>query len=191
MKKRLKILVVRFSSIGDIILTTPIIRCLKQQLNADIDFLTKNQNSKILQNNPNINNVIVIGNNTKYTLDTLRSNRYDFVIDLQNNFRSFKLRLALGVKSHTFSKQNIKRYLLIYFGIDLLKTHIVDRYFNTVLDLKVYNDNKGIDYFIKDIPKISFNTAQDYICWCIAGTNERKKLSLKQISSVISKINLL
>jgi len=36
-----KILVIRFSSIGDIVLTTPVIRCLKKQLNVEVHYLTK------------------------------------------------------------------------------------------------------------------------------------------------------
>ena len=190
MQTTLKILIIRFSSIGDIILTTPIIRCLKKQLNADIDFLIKNQYSSLLHANPNINKIISLRNNTKSTLEILRSNKYDIVIDLQNNFRSLKFRLGLGVKSYVYSKQNFKRWVLIYFGIDLLKNHIVDRYFQAVANLKVYNDNKGIDFFIKDTPKIDFNVNQDYICWCIGSAHNRKKLSALQISRAISKIDL-
>ena len=62
MQEPLKILVIRFSSIGDIILTTPIIRCLKQQLNADVDFLTKTKYHELLTSNPYINKIIT---NTK------------------------------------------------------------------------------------------------------------------------------
>ena len=190
MQEPLKILVIRFSSIGDIILTTPIIRCLKQQLNADVDFLTKTKYHELLTSNPYINKIITTKNSINFILENLRANNYDVIIDLQNNFRSFKLRLALGVKSYTFSKQNFKRYLLIYFGVDLLKNHIVDRYFKAVADLNVYNDEKGIDYFIKDTPKIDFNINQNYICWCIGGAHNRKKLSALQISRVINNIEL-
>ena len=48
MPKKLKILVIRFSSIGDIVLTTPIIRCLKLQTNAEIDFLTKTNYKEVI-----------------------------------------------------------------------------------------------------------------------------------------------
>ena len=190
MQTTLRILIIRFSSIGDIILTTPIIRCLKNQLNSDIDFLIKNQYSSLIYANPNINKIIPLSNNARSTLEILRSNKYDIVIDLQNNFQSLKFRLGLGVKSYTYSKQNFKRYVLIYFGIDLLKNHIVDRYFQAVANLKVYNDDKGIDFFIKGIPKIDFNVSQNYICWCIGSAHNRKKLSALQISRAISKIDL-
>ena len=159
MFKKPKILVIRFSSIGDIILTTPVIRCLKLQIDAEIDFLTKSSYKDVIISNSNIREVFILGKPSK-TIDVLRLKDYDFVIDLQNNFLSLKIRLALKVKSYTFSKNNFKRYLLIYFGINLLNDHIVDRYFKAVKRLNVYNDNKGIDYFISsNASKIDFNIA--------------------------------
>ena len=146
MLKKPKILVIRFSSIGDIILTTPVIRCLKYQLDAEIDFLTKGEYKDVIISNPNINEVLTLSNLSK-TIDVLRSKDYDFVIDLQKNILSLMIRLALRVKSYTFSKNNFKRFLLIYFGINLMRDHIVDRYFKAVKKLNVYNDNNGIDYF--------------------------------------------
>ena len=64
MKKKLKILIIRFSSIGDIILTTPVIRCLKLQLNADLDFLTKEKHHDILLQNIYLSNIITVSNKT-------------------------------------------------------------------------------------------------------------------------------
>ena len=190
MSKKLKILVIRFSSIGDIILTTPILRCLKNQLNADIDFLTNSLYQELLLTNTNISDVFGLSKNTTQIIDILRSKEYDIVIDLQNNFKSLKIRLALGVHSFVLDKGTLKRYLLIYLGIDLLNNHIVDRYFKTISSLKVSNDGKGIDYPLSENTTAKFNFKQDYIAWCIGGTYEQKKLSLAQISYVISKIKI-
>ena len=189
MSKKLKILVVRFSSIGDIILTTPILRCLKSQLDCDIDFLTKRSYQNLLLSNPNIRDIYTLNEKTNDTINFLRNKEYDIIIDLQSNLRSLKIRLGLKVKSFVVKKLNIKRYILIYFGINLLNNHIVDRYFKTVRNLKVYNDNKGIDYILSNETKLKFKTDKDYISWCIGGTYEAKKLSVKQISSVINKLN--
>ena len=60
MQKPLKILVVRFSSIGDIVLTTPVVRMLKKQLNAEIHFLTKSVYVSLFKNNPYIDSVYQI-----------------------------------------------------------------------------------------------------------------------------------
>ena len=65
------------------------------------------------------------------------------------------------------------------FGVNLLNDHVVDRYFTSVKKLNVYNDKKGIDFYINsNMVKIDFNTDQDYICWCIGGTYEQKKSCL-------------
>ena len=189
MSKKLKILVVRFSSIGDIILTTPILRCLKSQLDCDIDFLTKRSYQNLLLSNTNIRDIYTLNEKTNDIINFLRNKEYDIIIDLQSNLRSLKIRLGLKVKSFVVKKLNIKRYILIYFGINLLNNHIVDRYFKTVSNLKVYNDNKGIDYILSNETKLKFKTDKDYISWCIGGTYEAKKLSVKQISSVINKLN--
>ena len=189
MSKKLKILVVRFSSIGDIILTTPILRCLKSQLDCDIDFLTKRSYQNLLLSNTNIRDIYTLNEKTNDTINFLRNKEYDIIIDLQSNLRSLNIRLGLKVKSFVVKKLNIKRYILIYFGINLLNNHIVDRYFKTVRNLKVYNDNKGIDYILSNETKLKFKTDKDYISWCIGGTYEAKKLSVKQISSVINKLN--
>ena len=190
MAEKLKILIIRYSSIGDIILTTPIIRCLKHQLNADIDFLTKKSFASLLVSNPYINDIHTLNDVNKKLIQILQSNNYDHVVDLQNNLRSLKIRTALKVNNHVYFKSNFKRHLLINFGVDLLKNHVVDRYFNTIKKLNVVNDNKGIDYFINGSPNVEFNTKQEYITWCIGGTHEHKKLSCTQITEVISKLNM-
>ena len=95
MSKSLKILVVRFSSIGDIVLTTPVIRILKKQLNAEVHYLTKNAYSSLLKNNPNIDQLFSIKNSILEIRKDLKDQKYDFIIDLHNNLRS-SLLISLG-----------------------------------------------------------------------------------------------
>jgi len=188
--KKLKILVIRFSSIGDIILTTPVIRCLSLQLSADIDFLTKSKHKDILITNVYLRNILTVSKNHIETIKILQSEEYDLIIDLQNNLHSMCLRLALGVKSYSYQKKTFRRYLLIYFGVDLLNDHVVDRYFQSVVKLGVFNDSKGIDYLVANSKDPQLNINQDYICWCIGGTYEQKKLSYSQIYNVVSKLKI-
>ena len=190
MPKKLKILVIRLSSIGDIILSTPVIRCLKTQLNAEIDFLTKNKYKKLLSSNPYINQICTLEKDNKVTLEIIRNKQYNFVIDLQNNLRSLRLRSVLSVKSYVYQKNIFKMYVLLYLGVNLFNNHIVDRYFKSVLKLNVYNDNKGVDYNINKPLRVDFNIDQDYICWCIGGSYEQKKLSYSQIAHVVSKLKI-
>ena len=190
MKKKLKVLVIRFSSIGDIVLTTPVLRCINSQLNVSIDFLTKDKYKSLLATNTDIENLILLSNDISQTIKTLRANRYDTIIDLHNNLRSFRIRKALNTQYYVLSKYSLKRFILLYFGVDLLKNHIVDRYFETVKSIGVYNDNKGINYTLNPTTNIDFNTKQDYIAWIIGGSYETKKLSQKQIGDVISKLDI-
>ena len=182
MKKKLKVLVIRFSSIGDIVLTTPVLRCINSQLNVSIDFLTKDKyKSLLLATNTDIENLILLSNDISQTIKTLRANRYDTIIDLHNNLRSFRIRKALNTQYYVLSKYSLKRFILLYFGVDLLKNHIVDRYFETVKSIGVYNDNKGINYTLNPTTNIDFNTKQDYIAWIIGGSYETKKLSQNRL----------
>tara|TARA_B100000609_G_C17201507_1_gene428421 strand:- start:173 stop:1087 length:915 start_codon:yes stop_codon:yes gene_type:complete len=171
---------------GDIILTTPVVRALNQQLKAKIDFLTKPQYVSLLESNTYINRIFSLNDK----VDFLQKNKYDYVVDLQNNLRSWKIRNKIQTKSFVFNKKSLRRYLLIYFGIDLLKNHVVDRYFATVASLNVVNDNQGLDFNVSSSVKAEFNTSQSYISWCIGGTHNPKKLSAKQITQVVSKLKI-
>ena len=171
---------------GDIVLTTPVIRALNQQLKAKIDFLTKPQYVSLLEGNTYINRIFSLNDK----VDFLQKNKYDYVVDLQNNLRSWKIRNKIQTKSFVFNKKSLRRYLLIYFGIDLLKNHVVDRYFATVASLNVVNDNQGLDFNVSSSIKPEFNTSQSYIAWCVGGTHNPKKLSAKQITQVVSKLKI-
>ncbi len=186
MSNKPKILVIRLSAMGDIVLTTPVIRALNQQLKAKIDFLTKPQYVSLLEGNTYINRIFSLNDK----VDFLQKNKYDYVVDLQNNLRSWKIRNKIQTKSFVFNKKSLRRYLLIYFGIDLLKNHVVDRYFATVASLNVVNDNQGLDFNVSSSIKPEFNTSQSYIAWCIGGTHNPKKLSAMQITQVVSKLKI-
>lgn len=92
-KKPLKFLIVRFSSIGDIVLTTPVIRCLKLQMEGCIiHFVTKGQYAPILYSNPFVDKVIEYNKDWDLLMRELKSNNYDFVIDLHHNARTMRLK---------------------------------------------------------------------------------------------------
>jgi ADP-heptose:LPS heptosyltransferase len=144
-----KILVIRFSSIGDIVLTTPVVRCLKEQLGAEVHFLTKKNFEKILLANPHVNRVFSIEKKVSEVILDLKAEHYDYVIDLHNNIRSWQVKNALGIKSYSFDKLNFEKWLIVNLKINRLPNkHIVDRNLETVKDLGVVNDSKGLDYFI-------------------------------------------
>lgn len=190
MSESLKILIVRFSSIGDIVLTTPVIRSVKNQLQAEVHFLTKYQYHSLIVNNPNLDKVYYLNDSIFQTLKDLRKENYDYIIDLHNNLRSSFL-ITLGVPVKRYFKSNFKKFIYINFGINNLRNeHVVDRYMRTVNFLGVKNDNKGLDYFMSADTTVDFNTDQKFIAWCIGASQIQKQLSAKQIYDVCSKFEL-
>jgi ADP-heptose:LPS heptosyltransferase len=152
-----KILVIRFSSIGDIILTTPVIRALKQQRPDDeVHYLTKSSFSSILDNNPHIDKLITFEHSYKEVLPDLKRENYDRVIDLHHNIRTLKLKMALGKPSTSFPKLNIRKWLLVRFKkVSMPDVHVVDRYFKAVEKLGVKNDQKPCEFHLKEHDLVS------------------------------------
>lgn len=150
-----KILIIRLSSIGDIVLTTPVVRCVKQQVpDCELHFLTKAKFADVLQNNPYIDKLILLGDSLSETIATLRDEKYDFIVDLHKNIRSFLIKMSLCRPSSSFNKLNFRKFLLSKLHIDIMpKTHIVDRYFGATKRLKVENDGQGLDFFFSEVEK--------------------------------------
>ncbi|MEO6884059.1 MAG: glycosyltransferase family 9 protein [Bacteroidia bacterium] len=191
-----KILIIRFSSIGDIVLTTPVIRCLKQQLkDAEIHFLTKNNFRDVLKNNPYIHKIHSIEKNSSEIIEELKKENFDFIIDLHHNLRSFEIKRHLKKKSFSFDKLNLQKWLLVNLKINFLPPiHIVDRYLKTVKKLGVKNDGKGLDYFIADEDKISLSSLpgshqKGFIAFVIGAKHFTKRLPIEKIISICKKIN--
>jgi ADP-heptose:LPS heptosyltransferase len=146
----MKILVIRFSSIGDIVLTSPVVRVLKQQLGAEVHFLCRQSFREVMEHNPHIDRLHTIQKQVREVLPALRKERFDYIIDLHGNLRSWQVKRALwSVPSRTFDKLNYRKWLLTTFKINLMPAvHIVDRYLATVAVLGLASDGKGLDYFI-------------------------------------------
>jgi len=190
-KESLKILVVRFSSIGDIVLTTPVVRMLKKQLNAQVNYLTKSTYITLLKNNPYIDSVYQIEDSINEVIADLKKENYDYIIDLHNNLRTQILKLRLGVPSRSFNKLNMEKFMLTTFKMDSLpEVHIVDRYLDTVTHLGVQNDNEGLDFFLNYKDKVDLSQfPNSFIAFVIGGQHATKMLSTEKIISIINKLN--
>lgn len=188
MQKPLKILVVRFSSIGDIVLTSPVVRILKNQLNAEVHFITKNVYKCLIEYNPNIDKVYSIDTDIKEVVSELKNENYDWIIDLHNNIRSSQLK-RIRVKSRSYKKLNLQKFLLTNFGINRMpKTHTVDRFLDTISHLGVKNDGKGLDFFLSKKDEVDISV-KDYICFAIGGNHFTKILPTTKIIEICKKIN--
>jgi lipopolysaccharide heptosyltransferase II len=191
-----KILIIRFSSIGDIVLTTPVIRNLKQQIpDSQIHYCTKARFKNIVENNPYLDKVFYLENDLSGLIKQLKAEQYDHIIDLHNNLRTRIIKWRLGTKSHSFNKLNFKKWLFVNFKINLLpKVHVVDRYMDTLNNLNIKNDQKGLDYFIPAQDEVSPSRFPEeyrhgYIAFAIGAQHYTKKLPPDKIIELCEKID--
>ncbi len=191
-----KFLVIRLSSIGDIVLTTPVIRCLKQQVEgAEIHYLTKEQYAGILAPNPYVHKLWTYNNNMGELLTRLKEEEFDYIIDLHHNLRTLRIKNKLRKLSFSFDKLNFQKWLLVNFKINRLPdVHIVDRYLKTVELFDVKNDHKGLDYFLPEEalhpahPVLS-EIPEKYILLAIGAQHETKKAGPEMLAEIIDNVN--
>src|SRR5690606_6741403 len=146
-----KILVIRFSSMGDIIYTTPVVRCLKQQLpDAEIHFLTKTQFAYIYNKNPYLTKLHTLKPKLRDTIEDIKNENFDCIVDLHNNLRTTIIKLKTGIRSYTYKKERINKWLALKTKSPkfINPKHLVERYLQAVKPLGIVNDNKPIDYYI-------------------------------------------
>lgn len=151
-----RILILRLSSIGDIILSSFFIRQVARAFsNSQIDFVIKKQFNDLVKYNPNIKNVYYIepdmGYNQLYKLrKKIKNNNYDLVFDLHNNLRTrFLLAGISPSKKWKIKKDKILRALFVWFKINKYKSikSIPLRYLETGIEVGVKDDQKGLELF--------------------------------------------
>jgi len=187
-----KILVIRFSSIGDIVLTTPVLRCLKDQLDCEIHFITKKANAIVLEANPHISKVITIEKEIDEVTKNLKAEKYDFVVDLHHNLRSLRLRRALKRPSAAFPKLNRQKLLYTKFKRRNIMPdiHVVERYFTATNSLGVLNDHKGLEYYIPEGCEIALHEHKiknDFIAFAIGAQFATKRLPVDKMIELVKK----
>ena len=192
----MKILIVRFSSIGDIVLTSPVLRCIKSQIpNSEIHYISKRAFEPILKHNPNIDKLLLIDEKVSKLASELKEANYDLVVDLHRNIRSAQVKSVCKTKSVTFNKLNLQKWLLVRFKWNVMPdVHIVDRYMDTVSSFGVRNDGKGLDFFIPEEDRVDvlkeFGLTDDYVAFAIGGQHKGKILPGKKIISICSRIKM-
>jgi ADP-heptose:LPS heptosyltransferase len=190
-------LIIRFSSIGDIVLTTPVVRCLKTQVeDAEVHFLTKKAFVSILTNNPYIDKLHVLDDSLNKTIKKLREEEFDYIIDLHHNLRTLIVKNKLRLLAFSFNKLNIEKWLMVTFKINRLPNiHIVDRYLQTTKLFDITNDQKGLDYYISpndevDITQIPEPFRNGYLGFVIGAKHSTKKMPTEKIISLLKKLQL-
>ncbi len=198
-----KILIIRLSSIGDIVLSTPLIRLLRKKFPfAQIDFLIKKEFAELLKFNPHLTNLIEFDASKGFKeLLRLKSQilkeRYDLIVDIHNNLRSVFLRTFSGAKVLKVDKRVFKRLLLVKFKINLYKNIIpvAERYIETVSQLSIKNDNQGLELFVpNDVldlskDKINFSNSERYIAIAPSAKHETKRWLPERFAEVGDKLS--
>ncbi|MDA3819774.1 MAG: glycosyltransferase family 9 protein [Candidatus Delongbacteria bacterium] len=193
----IKYLIIRFSSIGDIVLTTPAVRGLKEQVDeAEVHYLTKPGYAAILNENPYIDKVHVLQSSFAKTIQNLKAEEFDYIIDLHRNLRSIQIKHKLKVMDFSFNKLNKEKWLMVNFKINKMPDeHIVDRYLKTLSVFDVKNDGKGLDYFIPASEEIEISTIlpenykEGYAAFAIGGQHATKKLPTSSIQEICHKFD--
>ena len=176
-------------------MTTPVVRCLKNQLeDIELHVLTKKKFSNLFKKNTYVDKVFEFDNSLKDNIKELKKENYDYIVDLQKNKRSKRVTASLRCPYSSFPKLNFKKFLLTTFKINLMPDiHIVDRYFEAVKELGVKNDFKGLDFFISpenqyDIAQLPASFQNGYHAFVIGGTYKTKILPAVKIVEVIKKL---
>jgi len=149
-KANIRILVIRLSSLGDVMLTEPLVRALRAKYpEAQIDFVVRTEYADVLRNIAGISRLFLLDVSQPNALRELRGKlkheRYTHVLDLHNNFRSRALRKLPAAKLSVIDKRSLKRWLLVKFKINLLKDapDIVGRYFEVARGLGIVDDRSA------------------------------------------------
>jgi len=147
-KKIDKILIIRFSSLGDVILTTPVIRVLSAQFpRSKIYFLTKAQYADLLRDDPRISSLIEFDPYRRHKglsgfgrlISDLRSCDFDLLVDLHANLRSFFVRHLVNSKVKLkYRKHWWSRFSMVHLKFLKIKAvHTIDSYLDVLRGIQV------------------------------------------------------
>lgn len=192
----MKVLIIRFSSIGDIVLTTPVIRCLKKQVPAvQVHYVTKKSFKGLVDTSPYVDKVHVLEDDINSLINELKQEHFDYIIDLHHNLRTLRIKRALKkVPAFSFNKLNFKKWLLTALKINTMpKVHIVDRYLAAVQSLGVVNDGEGLDYFIPPKDEVPYSDIPashhaGFISIVIGAALNTKKLPIEKLKELCTKL---
>lgn len=185
-----RFLFMSFGEASQILQATPLIRCLKQQVEgAEISFLTTQPNSRYLETNKNVKQIVVFNGKIKQTARNLKYEHYDYIVDLQGGFRTDRLKRRIGMISFTIETEGFKIWK--HINLRRLKHPLrsfVERSFDLVGVFDVRNDNKGMDFFIRDDTVVN-HLPDSYILISLHAERLTRQLPENKIIDLCHKIN--
>jgi heptosyltransferase-2 len=152
----MKILLIRFSSAGDIILASAFVRCCRARFpEATIDFITTSTFAPLLQHSPYLDRIITIEPGTslgelvrlKSGLIEENGGDYDIVFDLHNSIRSRYFRATIGRQTAIIRKPTFRKWLLVHRKINRLRPIVpmAERYLAVGAPFGIVNDGLGLE----------------------------------------------
>lgn len=183
----MRVLVIRLSSIGDILLTTPIVRALKATFQgAQIDFLTKPNFAPLLEGNPALTTIFA-------TENIEPKQPYDLVVDLQHSLTSRKYH-RLGEKAVCYQKENWKKFLLVNFKVNLYREYesVVERYAKSLAPFGIRLDEKGCEVFLNH-EEMSFGkkhrtTGTPVLAVCFGARHFTKRFPPERFANALNRL---
>lgn len=190
----MKVLILQLSTASDVVLTTPLVRLIKIQLDAEVHILVNQENQGLLSNNPYIDEVYT-HKSWSNSFRILKGQKFNSTIDLNRSSGTLLISFFISGKVYSLKQQRIKHWLLSTFKLNLLSTsHLVDRQIKLVSSLGINMDNLGVDYFIpeKDIVENSWlpeSHQAGYAALIIHSDFATKKLPVKRLIELCDRIN--
>ncbi len=157
-----KILIIRLSAMGDVLLTTPLIRRLKQQFpDCEIDFLVKEAYATLIKDNPSLHYTWTLYSEKGlwgfvHLCRQIQKKKYDGIIDLQVNVRSFMIRIFSQAKKRVrYKTWRGRRFLLVHFHWNIYKIclPVPLRFLRAVVSWGVKDDGLGLELFVNEETK--------------------------------------
>lgn len=184
-----KILCIRFSSIGDILLTTPIVRVLKAQYpQAEIHIATKASLAHLWDGNPYVDQVHGYHGNLWEFAALLRKEGFSKIFDLHKNLRSFALCFLLGKIPKQINKFTSARKAFVKTKVNTLPGHLVDR---NLASLGLQADGQGLDYFISESAQVNiddYGIKPAFVLFAIGAAHQTKVLAYPKMIELVDSI---
>ena len=170
-------------------LTTPIVRCIKNQLSAEVHYLTKSQYADLLSDNPHIDNLILADVLNNQLVQKLKAQEFDHIIDLHDNFRSMKLRYLMRVPASITKAQGFKKWFYLNTGKKYFEERsMVVEHFDAVKNLNVINDHLGLDLYISESHTANLNRDPNkpIVAINLGGSKITKRIPMRLVAPLIS-----
>jgi ADP-heptose:LPS heptosyltransferase len=184
-----KILIIRFSAIGDIVLTSPVLRILQEGLmgGAELHMVVRKRYLPVIEHHPRISKIFSFENTVQEVMEPLSLESYDYIIDLQNNLRSNLIKKRLGVLAFTVEKKNLAKFVWIKLGFKWDIPHVVKRYIDTLKTLGLEDDGKGLEFEIPKDVKVDLPFG-DYTAVVIGANHFGKRPDASNWLSILHRI---